>query len=490
MKKIQWILNLLTIEFTNDFKYFAGRLVLRIWPPIGIILLLLEVSSAAVRPLDLKRIETLSKMDLNDQKRVGEFIGKYPDLGLVFVLGKADERFIAVNHAHWFLDLTYDDFARKDALGRMLCPGHPLNKFGKYLIIRRADATEDTLAHEFLHYLQAKRDEKQCGLYDRLEENPTSGDIAENYALEYEVARLLYEKRVELAHSTLSLAAQLEKLLFYRKQIPQLVQKIDVSYEWKALSDEALKGQLDEIVKLVGGQKIEGAYGQAAHAAVTEIKDSFSVLKDISVSVKDIPLCLDFAEKDSSLKKIVLRAVEVWNQAAKEIIKKEIFRLGCDKARIVVRLDEQLGAQGDGIFKFAYVDHGIANSGDSSLTQVVVRKKEFLDYENLLAAIVRKRRLANRTILKDDTALTKKLEEFKNFKLGSIFLHTIIHELGHVIGLGHNFNASEKSVMSYAEALELSTYDKEALAFQFTKKKASTNWQPSLKVSNSSTLSD
>jgi predicted Zn-dependent protease len=61
----------------------------------------------------------------------------------------------------------------------------------------------------------------------------------------------------------------------------------------------------------------------------------------------------------------------------------------------------------------------------------------------------------------------------------------ITHELGHVLGLGHNFNSAEHSVMDYSDysdQVDLSDYDRDALLFVFKPSvKVKHVWVPLLK---------
>ena len=71
----------------------------------------------------------------------------------------------------------------------------------------------------------------------------------------------------------------------------------------------------------------------------------------------------------------------------------------------------------------------------------------------------------------------KKLAEFKLRKIQTMRDNIIIHELGHLLGLAHNFSEKEKSVMSYNGQTALSDYDKAALKFLYLKEKPSRSFE-------------
>ena len=73
----------------------------------------------------------------------------------------------------------------------------------------------------------------------------------------------------------------------------------------------------------------------------------------------------------------------------------------------------------------------------------------------MLAALIRRKT--------DSDKKRDAFEKFKNEKIKAVTLNLILYELGHVLGLGHNFNNTESSIMNYSDTTKLSDYDRDAL---------------------------
>ena len=132
-------------------------------------------------------------------------------------------------------------------------PCHRRNTNRKYAIVVRADDPGDTLAHEYLHYVQAHRPQSGvCALYYRLETEASVEDLQENDLLEYEVNRLVYEN-LKL-HLTAE-AGILEKVQRLSHKNSAQIAKINNDSHWKELGTAAINARLNAIIALVSSPK-------------------------------------------------------------------------------------------------------------------------------------------------------------------------------------------------------------------------------------------
>ena len=172
-----------------------------------------------------------------------------PDLEIHFVVGNANPNFITIDQSLWDLDTKLESFSKADALGRLLCPGHPLNSGKKFALVVRADDPGDTLLHEYLHLQQIRSDATICDLYKRLEVNPSPADLRRNIALEYEVIRFILENKKSLPVGMMAEASIIEKILKYSKEAPEECLAVEKTYKWRAVSTASYSLRLLEIMR-------------------------------------------------------------------------------------------------------------------------------------------------------------------------------------------------------------------------------------------------
>ncbi|MGE3759876.1 MAG: matrixin family metalloprotease, partial [Pseudobdellovibrionaceae bacterium] len=91
---------------------------------------------------------------------------------------------------------------------------------------------------------------------------------------------------------------------------------------------------------------------------------------------------------------------------------------------------------------------------------IILRSPEFFQFENTIDGFV----------VSKSAESPKKVEEFNKWraeKVGKMRRNVILHELGHLLGLAHNFSKKENSIMGYSDRQDLAEYDKAALRFLY-----------------------
>jgi hypothetical protein len=93
-------------------------------------------------------------------------------------------------------------------------------------------------------------------------------------------------------------------------------------------------------------------------------------------------------------------------------------------------------------------------------TIILIRDKDWKQYQWMLAAMIRKS-LAKKSGAELEAA-EGKLRAFEKEKKRKTLENLLLHELGHGIGLGHNF--AVPSVMNYTDETAPTDYDEKSLS--------------------------
>jgi hypothetical protein len=439
---------------------------------------------ANATPFTLKDVQDFveafkSGDDLSAQYSVlrSRLVKTNPELDIRFVLGESAPNFIAIDSELWEKTSQWDNFSQAEAFGRMLCPKHPRNPGKKFLIVIRADDPGDSLVHEYLHFLQQKKEKDLCALYERLERKPLPEDLRRNAALEYEVQRFLLENRAALKIQEMAEANLMEKVARYTKNAPQECQSVDQAYGWKGLDLAALQMRLLEITQNIGNPKV---LLQAYVPSDPTLRQDFSekpgtVQKGIALLSPDAKapertLCV--FSKDSSYREVIQKAVEIWNAGAAAIESgKKLFEPECQKNPVIeIEVDSKSGNGMDGIIKLG----ASYDSATPGRKVILLRAKEIRSQRNLLNAVVTAQ-------IRKTPEKKKELLNYLQLKLQQLELNLFAHELGHALGLAHNFNEKEHSIMNYSSDIKLSDYDVDALRLLILgPQSVKGNWNPKI----------
>ena len=391
----------------------------------------------------------------------------HTDLEIRFVVGAADPKFLTVAPELWSPDYDYESFSKASAFGRTLCPGHPRNKGKNYVIVIRADDPGDTLVHEYLHYLQAKRPASAlCALYEKLESSNQPDDLLANSAAEYEVVRFLYENREALRIPLEAKAALLEKLATLQALPNPRTSVLLRNYGWKRIEKAPLQKEMASIVsdvkkdyKELPDYAFRSKEGLKAKKTPEKVKTLPSGIAVLDRKPLSLPLCIELQIPSEKWKTVAGDAINFWNEGAQKALGHPAFKTAdCGKSQVQIVWDMESGRLGDGVLKLG---QAYALESKNPAFRVVLRDKEILSYGRLLAAVSRSK-LAT-TPSKDRPDLAAKLASFSDRKLNTIVLNIVMHELGHVLGLAHNFNSGENSIMDYSDHVTLADYDLDAL---------------------------
>lgn len=127
---------------------------------------------------------------------------------------------------------------------------------------------------------------------------------------------------------------------------------------------------------------------------------------------------------------------------------------------------EQTGHLYDRSQRFAVATvAGNPSSGEIVDADIVIRRVELNQFEQTLDALISAQEK------KASPEIKAKLRAYRSQKLQQMRRNLFLHEIGHILGLSHNFSESEKSIMSYEMLTDLSSYDVAALDFLYTGKK-------------------
>ncbi len=391
-----------------------------------------------------------------------------PQVKVHFVVGRANTQFLTVPENLWEETFGFEDFSFADALGRMLCPQSSRNPSPYFRLIVRADDPGDTLLHEYLHYVQNQDPKREvCALYERLEKRKQGGDEKKNDALENEVVSTLWAQQKILKWGPDVLAQLLEKLSRYQPE---------KSKKFANQTESQVKAYIQD-------RKTLSTYQVPPYlereASKVKISHGIALLNSSPLKKSELPLCVKTAETtDPKLSEALGEALARWNQVAKSSLNQEIFQLGCKKPgqkSIFIEANSTAGRSGDGIFKLGFA----FQKGEERI--LVLRQKEFGDFSRMLKGMIRQELWRDSLGHSQGEALKEKLASFEKQKSQEMLLHFFMHELGHLLGLAHNFNDAEKSIMNYSEQTLLSAYDEEALKLIFNGPRGlATHWRPSL----------
>ncbi len=418
-----------------------------------------------------------SKTISEHYKTILEFLKiSRPDLEVKFVVGNSNPNFIKIDHSLWDSSGDFEIFSKTDALGRMLCPQQGVNKSKKFLILVRADETGETFFHEYLHFLQAKRDSKVCEIYKDLDVSSNPTTQIKNSLLEYEVHRLVLANAESLSLDLTAHASVLEKLIRYQKEAAGKTKEVDNLYKWDPLEPKDLAKNIETIVQNFTRNshqlkhyepQIENL-GMDFSESEARIQNGIALLSD-KPKFKD-SICVTNPENWNP--DVLLQALAAWNQAARLVgAKTDLLKIDCDsKPEISLKTDANSGSLGDGIIKLG----AVFKTQNSNKQILLIRKLEFDSQENLIRALVHKEKLKK-------PSQTSVLNQFLVKKLKATKLNFLMHELGHALGLAHNFNSSENSIMNYSNQTELSEYDLDALRFlQIGPQAVQKKWSPKI----------
>ena len=441
---------------------------------------------ASLTPLQVEPLKEFSAIlktnaELSDRYKliIEKIQGLNSDLEIHFVVGNANPNFITIDQSLWDMDTKLESFSKADALGRLLCPGHPLNPGKKFALIVRADDPGDTLLHEYLHLQQIRSDATICDLYKRLEVNPSPADLRRNIALEYEVIRFILENKKSFPVGMMAEASIIEKILKYSKEAPEECLAVEKTYKWRAVSAASYSLRLLEIMRHYSYPINLSLPYQVKDTDLKSEKSDETGFINRGISVfkkhptpKSIKTFCVFSKNNES-QEIIDAAIKTWNDGVAQVAPGKIaFKSQCqDNPKIEVRFNDNSGLAGDGIIKL-----GILFQSTSMDTQIILlRKREIRSQKNLIAALVRKEKIKN----------PEKAAEFEAFlraKTENLALNLVAHELGHALGLAHNFNERENSIMNYSSETKLSDYDLDGLRLLYLgADQVKGHWEPKIK---------
>lgn len=214
----------------------------------------------------------------------------------------------------------------------------------------------------------------------------------------------------------------------------------------------------------------------------TEIKKGISLLTNYPFSLKDLPLCLKSKVENTSIQKTISGAIQKWNTAAAKALNKSVFIENCASSHPDVELifSNDSGDSADGSIKFGEV---FFLKGKSPRIILLLRKKELTEFDQLLSK-VRDQQIADKKMgVEQKEKFEVAFEKYRASKTEKMIDQIITHEFGHVLGLGHNTNPKEMSVMDYSDQSSLSEYDQAALRYRFIPSLPPTKeWKASLNL--------
>lgn len=195
---------------------------------------------------------------------------------------------------------------------------------------------------------------------------------------------------------------------------------------------------------------------------LSKISNGISLLTTIPFSRKELPICLsiqsDLPEIESTINESIFR----WNIAGEKVLSTKLFTTDCSKkdARGLILYTKKSGMPNDNEIKFGEV---FLLKDKKLKILLLLRHIEIEDYRRTIEKIISKASTSKKLTIEQIT----RFDSLKTSKIALMKKQVITHELGHLIGLGHNFNPSENSIMNYSDSYELSKYDLDAIAEVF-----------------------
>lgn len=170
----------------------------------------------------------------------------------------------------------------------------------------------------------------------------------------------------------------------------------------------------------------------------------------------ELPLCVKNEITDKVWKSVAEEALARWNQLGQAALSHPVFSDSCSNPFLTLVYSETSGDERDGAIRFG----GLYVRKEPAGLVIVLRAKEVREHGVLMDKLIA-------TQLKDAPSKAKALAAFKLQKSQEMGLNLLMHELGHALGLAHNFNEAEASIMDYSTRTKFSKYDEDALRLVF-----------------------